>query len=136
MANYELDSHLDEVLLKLAMATNKALHEIGMVSVGHAQVNLQKQNAIDTGALMNSITHQVDDHDVYVGTNIDYAIYVEMGTGKHALFGGRQTPWAYMDDNGVWHRTEGMRPRPYLKPAVTEHVAEYAKILKQNLIDA
>lgn len=45
---------------------------------------------------------------VYVGTNVKYAQYVELGTSR-------------------------MSPRPYLKPAVTDHISEYMDILKEHL---
>jgi hypothetical protein len=53
-----------------------------------------------------------------------------MGTGKYVK-GGRQTPWRYKDDKG-WHITSGMPPRPYLKPAATDHREEYRRIIENE----
>ena len=85
---------------------------------------------VDTGLLRNSITHAVDTEEksVIIGTNVEYAAYVELGTGKYYP-GGRDTPWAYQDAKGVWHRTEGHREQPYLRPAINDHLSEYKRIL-------
>ena len=45
---------------------------------------------VDTGRLKNSITHETHDKYALVGTNVEYAIYQELGTvkmqpGKHFL---------------------------------------------------
>lgn len=106
---------------------------MGLVAEGNAKVNITRQKAIDTGNLRNSIKHKVipDDHSVYIGTNVEYGIYNEFGTGEYAESGGRRTAWAYQDDDGNWHMTTGMKPRPYLRPAVVDHAQEY-----QGIIDA
>jgi phage gpG-like protein len=61
--------------------------------------NDAKRNCpVDTGRLRQSITHRIEGSTGIVGTNVEYAPYVEYGTGKHALGGnGRKTPWAYTD---------------------------------------
>ena len=43
----------------------------------------------DTGILRNSITHEVEGNKAYVGTNISYAPYVEIGTGIFAGTDGK-----------------------------------------------
>ena len=92
---------------------------------------------VDTGNLRNSITHLVDDDTVYIGTNNEYAVYVELGTGKYAEGGGgRPDPWVYQDDNGNWHHTHGQRAQPYLRPAVADHKQTYKNIIKDELENA
>lgn len=87
---------------------------------------------VDTGNLRNSITHKVVDDEVYIGTNNEYAAYVELGTGIHTE-GGRQTPWVYKDDEGNWHHTRGQEAQPYLKPAVADHKQTYRNIIENEL---
>lgn len=89
---------------------------------------------VDTGNLRNSITHQVVDSEdtVYIGSNSEYAIYVECGTGKYYP-GGRQTPWTYQDERGNWHITSGQRAQPYLKPAVADNVQTYKSIIEREI---
>lgn len=40
---------------------------------------------------------------------------------------GRKTPWVWKDFNGKWHFTRGMAPRPFLRPAVEEHIDEQSR---------
>lgn len=128
----------DEVLNAMKSQVRKALEECGIVAEGYAQDNLTVQGAVDSSDLRNSITHKVvvnDKHKrCYIGTNIDYAPYVEFGTGAYAEKGdGRRTSWVYQDEKGKWHRTNGMKPRPYLRPAISEHTELYKQIIEDNL---
>ena len=68
---------------------------------------------------------------VYIGTNVEYAPYVELSTGKHTE-GGRPTKWIYKDDKGT-HMTGGHQAKPFLKPAVADHASQYRKIIEQVL---
>lgn len=75
---------------------------------------------------------------VYVGTPVEYGVYVECGTGKYASTGGgtHKESWVYQDEFGRWHIAYPQRPRPYLKPAVADHSQEFWNILKQSLENA
>ena len=91
---------------------------------------------VDTGNLRNSITHKVDTSEpaAYIGSNNEYAVYVELGTGEYAEGGGgRPTPWVYQDDKGNWHHTHGQRAQPYLRPALADHKKTYKNILEDEL---
>ena len=112
-------------------ATERALEKCGLAAENFA-VRLVP---VDTGNLRNSITHKVVDDEVYIGTNNEYAAYVELGTGKYAE-GGRKDPWVYQDEEGRWHHTDGQRARPYLKPAVADHKQTYLNIIKDELENA
>lgn len=79
---------------------------------------------VDSGQLRQSITHQVDGTRGEVGTNVEYAPYVEIGTGIYSTQGGgRQTPWVYKDAKGEWHKTSGSKPQPYMKPALEQNTS-------------
>lgn len=110
----------------------KALTACGMLAEGYAKANITTQKAVDTGQLRNSITNIVKEHTVFIGSNLEYAAYVELGTGVY-YSGGRRTPWVYQDDDGNWHMTKGMRARPYLKPAIADHVKDYKELIKKTL---
>lgn len=69
---------------------------------------------------------------VYIGTNVEYATSIEMGTGKHTR-GGRPDPWVYQDNEGRVHKTGGNTAQPFLKPAVADHKDKYRKIIEKNL---
>ena len=91
----------------------------------------------DTGALQRSITSEVTEGggqiEGVVFTPLEYAPYIEYGTGLFAEKGGRQTAWRYQDDKGEWHTTSGQRPQPFLHPALEENRTEILRILKGGL---
>ena len=131
---FEIQDNSDKFLSALETQTEAALEAIGNQAVSHAKSNITEASRVDTGAMRNSMTHQVDGHDCYVGTNNSYAIYHELGTGIYLEGGGgRQTPWSYKDSKGNWHRTRGIKPIHFLKNAVANHVDEYKKIIEQIL---
>lgn len=112
-----------------------ALAKCGFTAEGYAK----RLCPVKTGNLRNSITHEVveDENAVYIGTNNEYAAYVELGTGIYAEGGGgRPTPWVYQDANGNWHYTHGQKPQPFLKPAVTDHTDKYREIIKDAFENA
>lgn len=92
------------------------------------------------GELRRSITSTIenDGTDIkgVVFTPLEYAPYVEYGTGLFAEEGGRKdVPWSYQDDKGEWHTTSGMQPRPYMRPALDENREQILRILKEGLIN-
>ena len=100
---------------------------------------LAKQTAPkDTGALRNSITSEVlkVDGEVVgtVFTPLEYAPYIEYGTGLFAVDGGRKdVPWNYQDEKGVWHKTNGQKPQPFLRPALADNREKIMNILKESV---
>lgn len=120
--------NFDEALAAFEEAAERALEKCGLVAEGYAK----KLAPVDTGNLRNSITHTVKDDSAYIGTNTKYAVYVEMGTGKY-VSGGRPTPWVYQDEKGNWHRTNGQKAQPFIKPAVADHKQEYRNIIESEL---
>ena len=85
-------------------ALDRALEKIGLVAEGYAK----KACPVDTGRLRNSITHVVSGDSAYIGTNVEYAPFVELGTSKQ-------------------------KAKPYLKPAAEDHGAQYRKIIEDEL---
>ena len=131
-----------EVLQELDTRIEAALEACGIQAVSHAQSNITASVPRHSGSwytpkmesgLRGSISHQVQGDICYVGTNNEHAIYNEIGTGIYADGGGRQSPWAYQDDRGNWHRTRGMKPIHFLKNALAEHKDEYRAIMEQEL---
>ena len=88
----------------------------------------------DTGALRRSITSEVNGLEGVVFTNLEYAPYVEYGTGLFAENGGRaDVPWNYQDAAGNWHSTSGQHPQPFMRPALNENREKVINILKEGL---
>lgn len=126
------DDHSDEVLSALDAALARGLEKCGLVAEGYAK----KLCPVDTSNLRDSITHKVSDSEkaAYIGTNNEYAVYVECGTGiYYEGEGGRHTAWTYKDHKGNYHLVHGQRAKPYIKPAVADHAAQYNKIIEQEL---
>ena len=92
-----------------------------------------------TGELRRSITSKVDrvGSESVIGTvftPLEYAPYIEFGTGLFAESGGRQdVPWNYQDDKGEWHSTSGMKPQPYMRPALNENREQIKRILGEAI---
>ena len=126
----------EAVLQELSTKREAILEAWGIQGVGAVQDIITSESRIDTGAMRNSISHQVDlnDQSVMIGTNIEYAIYHELGTGIYLEGGGgRQTPWAYQDANGEWHRTRGIKPIHMLKNGVSGSVEDFKSIANDIL---
>lgn len=91
----------------LESASKRGLTEIGKSAVSHARERVP----VDTGALRDSITFTVEDNAVSVSSDKEYALPVETGTSR-------------------------MKARPYLKPAMAEHSAEYERLMRDALENA
>lgn len=126
--NVKFTDNSKEVLAAMLEAKARALESCGLVAEGYAK----KATPVDTGNLRNSISHKVTEDAVYIGTNTEYAPYVEFGTGKYYP-GGRPDSWVYQDDKGNWHRTEGSKAQPFLKPAVADHAKQYRGIIESEM---
>lgn len=123
-----LTDNSEEVMAAFKQACFRAMERCGLKAEDYANHLVR----VKTGALRQSIGHRADEKQAIIGTNKDYAPYVELGTGKHTT-GGRPTPWAYQDEKGNWHRTSGQKPQPFLKPAVADHAETYRNIIKDEL---
>ena len=98
------------------------------------EASAKKKAPKGNGALRNSITSKVENNEGVVFTPLEYAPYVEFGTGLFAESGGRtDVPWNYQDDKGEWHSTSGMKPQPFLRPALNENRERIIEILKEGL---
>lgn len=129
---FKFTDNSQKVLEEFHAACLRALEKCGLVAEGYAK----KLTPVDTGNLRNSITHKVDDKEpsVHIGTNAEYAAYVELGTGKYKEGGGgRPDPWVYQDEEGRWHKTSGNKAQPYLRPAVADHAKQYRDIIETEL---
>lgn len=107
MANIsvEVKSNADAVLDEFRQKVSVALETIGLKAEGYAKGYCP----VDTGRLRNSISHADDGESAYIGTNVEYAPYVELGTRR-------------------------MHPRHYLKQAVENHSAEYRQTVENIMM--
>jgi HK97 gp10 family phage protein len=126
---------LDGILGKLKKISSNANID-GALGTACALVERSaKQKAPkDNGELRRSITSKVEDHTGIVFTPLEYAPYVEYGTGLFAEEGGRtDVPWHYQDDEGEWHSTSGQKPQPFMRPALEDNRKTIKQILMEEL---
>lgn len=138
--NYATKDNTKEVLSALDKAIERGLEAIGLTAEGYAKKIITQAKAVDTGRLRNSITYAVSgksanissysgDHGeeggsysgtapndkekaVYVGTNVEYAQGIELGTHRKA---------------GAVHM---------LQRAATEHTDEYKRLMEDSMKNA
>lgn len=90
----------------------------------------------DNGDLQRSITSKVENYEGIVYTPLEYAPYVEYGTGLFAEDGGRtDVPWNYQDEEGEWYSTSGQKPQPFMRPALDENREEIMRVLREGLLN-
>ena len=76
----------------------------------------------DSGELRDKIDHNIKEVNgmkvAQVGSPLQYAVYVEYGTGEHSKNGaGRKGGWVYKAPDGKFYFTRGMKAQPFLLPA-------------------
>lgn len=112
----KIEDHSDEVLAELHRRVPIILEALAIEAEGNAITEVNKlvydapksPTYTRTGRLKGSITHMHDDKYAYVGTNLEYAPYVELGTHK-------------------------MAPRPFLKNSIVNYIDKYKKIINDGL---
>ena len=104
--SFNYKSNFDEIKAKIAAAKEKALESVGVFIVSETQ----SRCPVDTGNLRGSYTHQVDSRNdkVVIGTDVEYAEYVEKGTSKS-------------------------RKQPHLTPAAEENLGRIENLVKECL---
>lgn len=100
------------------------------------EASAKKKAPKGDGTLRNSISSRVEGNDGIVFTTLEYAPYVEYGTGLFAEGGNgrKDVPWHYQDEEGNWHTTSGMKPHPYMRPALEENQTKILKTLMEGLL--
>lgn len=136
-----------ELMLKLDSVQDIDLRK-PLLKVGNDIENAAKENcngrfADPTGTLKRSIRSElVGKNSIEVGTNLEYAVYVEHGTGLYAFDGqGRAStpehpiPWTYRGSDGRFYTTYGQRPKPFLIPAFNSKKKNIMKYIKEEYDD-
>lgn len=103
-------NNVQTLLDELKDKKGAALEAVGMAAETYAKLNLESNpRRIDTGNLRGSISHApADDETMCIGTDVEYAPYVELGTRR-------------------------MTPSHFLKRAASEHTDEYINVIKVHL---
>lgn len=98
----------DSIKEELSDRIATVLEAVGIEAEGNAVTEITILGAVDTGRLRGSISHAVSGNDVYIGSNVEYAPYVELGTYK-------------------------MAPRPFLRNAISNYKDDYNRIIEEGL---
>lgn len=106
--NVEFRSNRTMVMSEFKKKRKIALDLIGEAAEGF----VKEQTPVDTGRLRNSIAHQTIDDTAYIGTNVEYAVWVELKDIEHKV--------------GKAH---------YLRDGVTQNGKVYEQIAKQVMED-
>lgn len=127
---------IDKLIVKLDSAKNIDLTKALTKACIIVETSAKEKVPVDTGDLKRSITWEIDGNTGIVGTNKEYAPYVEFGTGLYAVAGnGRQTPWKYQTADGKWHTTSGQKAQPYLQPALNENRERIKRVITESVVE-
>jgi HK97 gp10 family phage protein len=98
------NDHTDEILQALKDNEDAILAAWGEAAEGFAK----ELCPVDTGRLRNSITYEARSSEsaVYIGTNVEYGKYVELGTSRS-------------------------KSQPFLEPAIVNHSEDYKRIAEE-----
>jgi hypothetical protein len=108
----EFEDNRMVVIEAISNGVSAFLYEAG----GELQAQTQRNSRVDTGQTKGSYQYKVEEESdkgtVYVGSNLENAIWEEFGTGEYALGGdGRRGGWVYKSQrNGKFYRTKGKTP--------------------------
>ena len=127
-----------DVLSALEQARIRTLEIIGLKLEKYAKalcpvgtVESTGKKGYRGGTLRNSITHEIVENEVAVGSNVEYAPYVELGTGPHFV---PPPDWEqFTSTTGTGVGMGYVHPRPYLRPAVEDHLGEFKQIIESEL---
>lgn len=103
---------LNEVMQEIEALTTERAEKIarGVAKAGEEVCGEAKANApVDTGRLRDSITAKAEGNTAIIGTNVEYAMYQELGTYK-------------------------MHAQPYLVPALLNKAEKARQIIEDELL--
>ena len=107
-AEIKVTSYRKEREAEIMKGLQKSLEKVGALVERQAKINVSQTTGhprVQTGRLRASITHELDNDSVKIGTNVIYGKYLEFGTSR-------------------------MPPYPWLFPAVEMKRREIIEILK------
>lgn len=108
---YRVVDNSKKVIAEFNRKKERGLKAVGAKAVNHAQTPIKAGGhmPVKTSRLRNSIDYEVSGDDVYIGTNVEYAPYQELGTSK------------------------GISAKHFLKHAASDHNDEYRDIFKKSM---
>lgn len=157
MINFKIQDNRNKIIEELEKRKTAILESIGLTAVDYATM----ATPTVTGEAKDSITHTVSGDKVYVGSNLSYFVYLEVGTGIHATDGnGRRGYWVYVPGQKYERKgdkkiytlqqaialaemlrkegldarvTNGIEPKHIIRNSISEHMDDYKKIVAEEL---
>lgn len=131
---FNFQSNLPQITRALKSAQHAAIEAACL----HVKGEMQDRAPVgDSGQLRNTISYNVSDgEDIIgkVGSPLDYAMYVEYGTGEFADNGeGRKGGWVYKSPDGEFHFTRGMKPRKFMRNAFRDNKENIKTIIADHI---
>ena len=136
----EFTDNSDHALNELERVKARILESIGLKAERYAKklcpvgtVESTGKKGYRGGTLRNSINFRVNvtTDTLEVGSNVEYAPYVELGTGPHFV---PPPEWERFEaEKGKGVGRAYVKPRPFIRPAIEEHREEYQKIAEREL---
>jgi len=103
-------SRFQEEIQRMKERRERTIQQIAVFIEAEAKLRAP----VSTGRLRNSITHQTESSETqskaYIGTNVEYAPYVEFGVAS-----------------------KNIKPQPYLRPAIEENRDKIKEIIQKGM---
>lgn len=116
----QVDDHIAETA---ALIDERARHVLSDGAV-RTQNDVQSRQPVETGFLRaGTKTRPTGPLEYEVYSDVDYAPYVEFGTGIYSPT-GRKTQWTYYVPGRGFFTTRGMRPQPAWRPSYEKNRPE------------
>lgn len=132
-------SNLAAVMSELDERMRTAGEVIGAMAEGNAKQNLTDNKSVDTGRLRNSVAHGLAGGSLSIDTYTDNSgkVVGDYGggnipadsAGKYVVVIGSNVLYAPFVELG----TIRSNPKPYLRPAIEQHIDEYKAALQDIL---
>lgn len=141
--DFKITDNRAEIEQALEFAVLKSLEEIGIKAEKFAKalcpvgtVESTGKKGYIGGTLRRSITHEVYSDGnrggiLIIGSNVVYAPYVELGTGPYFEPPPEWEQFKSKKGSGIGHGY--VHARPFLRPAIADHIELYNNIIKRNL---
>lgn len=119
-------SYKKEVLDDFKQRRKRALEIVGGTGERYTVEKLEQNRSVISGTLKDGITHEPRGEDtVAIGTDVEYAPYVE--------FGHHQQPGRYVKAIGKRLVRSFVPAKPFLRPAIENHVKQFENIIKTEM---
>jgi HK97 gp10 family phage protein len=136
-----VEDNTDEIISLKDLACMRALRIIGGKAKDYATElcpagtpETTGKKGYQGGTLRQSITFESDDESMTLGTNVEYAPYVELGTGPNFTPPPEWEEFDVPKPKGIGHGY--VEARPFIRPAISDHLDEYQQIIENELGNA